>query len=311
MISHHNKLKVTQILDAVLSAGSPTTKDNRAYFCPFCHHHKKKLEINLESEKWHCWTCDAKGTKIKSLLRKLHVDSKNLKVIDDIYGDDYVFKTEDEVEIELRLPTEFVSLAIKDTTFNPLYKRVMYYLQKRGITECDIIRYNMGYCRTGRYAGRVIIPSYDENGKLNYFIARTVFEDEPHSYKNPPVSKNVIALANQINWNEPITICEGIFDAMSIKRNAIPIFGKFISKKLMAFIFKMGVTEINIMLDADAQKEALYYTNYFSSQGIRTKNVIPTDKDAGEMGFNKVTDMIRETKPTSYTDIITQKLKLL
>ncbi len=36
----------------------------------------------------------------------------------------------------------------------------------------DIIKYNIGFCNEGPYGGRVIIPSYDDNGKLNYFIAR-------------------------------------------------------------------------------------------------------------------------------------------
>ncbi len=29
-----------------------------------------------------------------------------------------------------------------------------------------------------------------------------------------------------INWNSPIIRCEGMFDAISIKRNAIPLLGK-------------------------------------------------------------------------------------
>jgi DNA primase len=169
----------------------------------------------------------------------------------------------------------------------------------------------MGFCPKGLYAGRVIIPSYDSNNKLNYFIARSVFDDEPYKYKNPPVSKNVIMFENQINWSEPITLCEGAFDALSIKRNAIPILGKFIPKKLMDSIYERGVTKINILLDSDAQDQALYYTIYFQKQGIDTKNIIPSEKDASEMGFSDINEIIKNVKPTEFGDIISQKLQQL
>ena len=169
----------------------------------------------------------------------------------------------------------------------------------------------MGYCKGGLYAGRVIIPSYDSNNKLNYFIARSVFDDEPYKYKNPPVSKNVIMFENQINWNEPITLCEGAFDALSIKRNAIPILGKFIPKKLMDSIYQRGVKKINIVLDSDAQDQALHYTIYFQKQGIDTKNVIPSEKDASEMGFQQINKILKNVKPTDFGDVISQKLQML
>ena len=84
---------------------------------------------------------------------------------------------------------------------------------------------------------------------------------------------------NQINWKKPITLCEGVFDAMSIKRNAIPLLGKFIPKTLMDNIYKKGVKEIKILLDKDKQDQALYYVNYFMNNGITVTNILPTEKD--------------------------------
>ena len=113
---------------------------------------------------------------------------------------------------------------------------------------------------------------------------------------------------NQINWNEPITLVEGVFDAMAVKRNSIPILGKFIPKKLIENIYDKGVKNINILLDKDAQEIALYYTVQFQNQGITTRNIIPSDKDAGEMGFSKVNKILKESKETSFDDVIKQKL---
>ena len=311
MLSTPDKLTIISILPATLGHGSSLQGSEQEHYCPFCHHHKKKLQVNLDTQQWHCWVCDSKGKRIYSLLRKLQVDSHKLKKVLEIYGDDYIVTNgNDDEQIDLRLPSEFVSLTETPKGINPLYKKVKHYLKVRGITESDVIRYNMGYCQKGLYAGRVIIPSYDSNNKLNYFIARSVYDDEPYKYKNPPVSKNVIMFENQINWNEPITLCEGAFDALSIKRNAIPILGKFIPKKLMDSIYERGVHQINILLDSDAQDQALYYTIYFQKQGIDTKNVIPSEKDASEMGFVNINKILKNTKQTDFGDIISQKLQI-
>jgi DNA primase len=185
------------------------------------------------------------------------------------------------------------------------------YARERGITEGDIKRYNIGYCDSGLYSNRIIIPSYDSDNRLNYFIARSVFDEEKFKYKNPPVSKNVIMFENQINWNEPITLVEGVFDAMAVKRNAIPLLGKFIPKNLSDSIYKKGVSKINILLDKDAQEQALRYTMQFQQQGITTKNIKPTDKDASDMGFTEVNKILKNSKDTQFSDIISQKLKTL
>ena len=310
MLSTRDKNLVITILDETLGVGRSLRGNEQAHHCPFCNHHKKKLQVNLETQKWHCWVCDAKGKKIQTLLKRLHVDSKRIRKVFEIYGDDYIVSTTTEEEkVELRLPSEFKSLLVKPKGLNPLYRKVVQYAKDRGLTKEDIIRYNIGYCDTGMYSNRIIIPSYDGDNRLNYFIARSVFSEEKFKYKNPPVSKNVTIFENQINWNEPITLCEGVFDAMSIKRNAIPLLGKFIPKTLMDSIYKKGIKEIKIILDKDAQSQALYYVNYFMNNGITVTNVLPTEKDAGEMGFSKVNQKLKDTKKTAFEDVVLQKLK--
>src|SRR5210317_843737 len=112
MLSERNKLVVINVLDSALGVGTSMKGDEQAHHCPFCHHHKKKLQVNLQTQQWHCWVCDSKGRKISSLLRRLHVDSHKLKKLYEIYGDDYVVYQQDteEEKVELRLPSEFKSL---------------------------------------------------------------------------------------------------------------------------------------------------------------------------------------------------------
>ena len=313
MLSQRDKSVIVNILDEILGVGTSLKGNEQAHYCPFCHHHKKKLQINLDTQQWHCWVCDAKGRKIQTLLRKLQVDSSKIKKIYEIYGDDYIVSTTstDEEKVELRLPSEFKSLLDKPKGLNPLYRKVEQYVKDRGITQEDIIRYNLGYCDSGIYSNRIIIPSYDRDNRLNYFIARSVFDEEKFKYKNPPISKNVTIFENQINWKEPITLTEGVFDAMAVKRNAIPLLGKFIPKTLMDSIYKNGVKKISVILDKDAQEQALYYVNYFMNNGITVTNILPTEKDASDMGFSKINKKLKTSKSTEFSDIISQKLSTL
>jgi DNA primase len=309
MLFGKNKLTVINILDTTLGVGSSLKGNEQAHHCPFCNHHKKKLQVNLDTQRWHCWVCDSKGRSIQSLLRKLNVDIRDLNRLKDIYGeDDYTLVEKDEYVAKLQLPSEFKQLHFKPKGFNPEYNQAINYLKERGITQADIVKYNIGYCSDGLYFGRIIVPSYDENGDLNYFVARSYYKEERMKYKNPPVNRDVIVFDNQINWNEPITLCEGVFDSFSIKRNCIPLLGKFLLSKLKNKIIEKGVKEVTIMLDSDAIADSTKHTDYFLKNGIKVRNIIPTDKDAGEMGFKKVNELLKGAKQTGWDDLVLSKL---
>ena len=312
MLSGKNKIVVISILDTTLGVGSSLKGNEQQHHCPFCHHHKKKLQVNLDSQQWHCWVCNSKGRSITSLLRKLNVDRRDLDRLHKIYGDEPAYSPTDEYVIKLQLPKEFKQLYFKPTNlFNPIYNNAIHYLKQRGIGETDIVKYNIGYCDSGLYNGRVIIPSYDSDGELNYFVARSFYEDETMKYKNPPVNRDVIVFENHINWNEPITLVEGAFDAFSVKRNVIPLLGKFLLSKLKNKIFEKGVKEITIMLDSDAIEDSTKHSQWFIKNGIKVKNIIPTGKDAGELGYEKVNNLIKTTEETGWDDLVLAKLNNL
>ncbi|MDA8919383.1 hypothetical protein N9I13_00115 [bacterium] len=309
MLSARNKLVVINVLDSALGVGTSMKGNEQAHHCPFCHHHKKKLQINLDSQYWHCWVCDSKGRSIQSLLYKLNLDRNEISKIHSIYGEYKPSRNEKEVEnIKLRLPKEFKTLYTKPNSINPSYNQAIHYLKQRSISMDEVLKYNIGYCEEGLYSGRVIIPSYNEEGELNYFVARSFYEDEKMKYKNPPVSRDVIVFDNQIDWNEPITLVEGVFDSFSVKRNVIPILGKFIPRTLKAKINEKGVKVINILLDSDAVDDSTKHADYFIKNGIKVTNIIPDGIDAGEMGFDKVNELLKETKETGWDDLILSKL---
>jgi DNA primase len=130
-------------------------------------------------------------------------------------------------------------------------------------------------------------------------------------YKNPPISKNIIVFDSQINWNEPIILCEGAFDAITIKRNAIPLLGKFPSKQLMEKIFMSRVTDIIISLDNDAINDALKAAEYFRKQGISVKMMYLRDKDAADMGYIKFHEELKASKVFSSEELLLNKINSL
>ena len=177
-------------------------------------------------------------------------------------------------------------------------------------SEEDILKYNIGYCESGPYKNMIIIPSYDADGRLNYFTGRS-FEKEPKiKYKNPSVSRDIIPFELFINWDIPFILCEGPFDAIAIKRNVIPLLGKNIQSKLMKKIVMSSVDKIYIALDKDAQKQALSFCEKLMNEGKEVYLVDMKDKDPSEMGFKNFINLISETYPLTLSGLLEKKLFL-
>ena len=304
------------LTESVLGKGQSTSKGNYAFKCPFCTHHKNKLEISLRTTAkrenfWHCWVCGAKGKTLLTLFKKVKapkdkIDELNLLVVPT--------KKEEIVTGTLELPKEFISLSnsVEDKIAQIEAKHALKFLKKRGITQNDIIKYNIGFCKEGKYEYRVIIPSYDEYGKLNYFIARDYKEPSLQKYKNPPASaKDVIGFELYINWDAPIILVEGMFDALTIKRNVIPLFGKVIHGKLMEKLVKSSVDRIYIALDNDARKDALKQAEMLMSYGKEVYLVEMEGKDANEIGFEQFLNTLEQTKPLNLQSLLEKKLQLI
>jgi DNA primase len=210
----------------------------------------------------------------------------------------------------LELPKEFRLISFgKNDTYE---KRVISYLSKRGIEENDIVKYNIGYCMTGRYRDRVIIPSYDAHGKLNYFVARALDTKTKPAYDAPSIKKtDIIGFEYHINFNLPVVLCEGAFDAIAIKRNAIPLFGKTIPKSLMLKLVQSQVKTIYLALDKDALKESYDYAEELMSLGKEVYFLDMEDKDPSQLGFSKMLELLQNAKPMSFEDIFFRKMQMV
>jgi len=302
-----NKLRLVQLLESLLSKGNHNHQSNEiTFYCPFCKHHKQKLNINLISEKWHCWVCGIGGHKILSLFRKLKVEKRFFDILSKITGTKISNISKDKTYEIISLPPEFQKLSTSNPK-QPEARNALSYLRKRGLSSQDILKHNIGYCESGKYNGMIIIPSYDEDGNLNFFTGRSYY-DVNFKHLNPTVSKDIVGFELFINWNEPITIVEGAFDAIAIKRNSIPLFGKLILDKLKIKILEKGVKRINIALDKDAMKNAISMAEYFISCGISVYFVELSEKDPSELGFKKITSIIKQVEKLTPKKLLEYKI---
>ena len=301
-------MKIINLLNRVIgNHGRQLKKSNEyMYWSPFISHHKPKLQINVQTQKWHCWVSNQGGHNLFQLFKKLKASKEHFDELVELVGDrKYVKRNVKEDKKIVRLPNEFKPLWKNGSSI--IKKHSIVYLSNRSIGMADIIRYGIGYCEEGVYSNRVIIPSYSSNGELNYFVGRDIY-DGGMKYKNPPVSKDVIGFDLFINWNEPIILCEGVFDAIAIRRNAIPLFGKTIPKSLMKKIYEKQVKQIYILLDSDAIMDSIKITDDLMKNGINVYYVNLSDEDPSDMGFRKVINRIKETKQTSFSDLMRMRL---
>jgi DNA primase len=307
---------VLGLVETVLGKGRSTARNNVAFTCPFCNHSKPKLEIQIHTNEkkenpWHCWVCGEKGKTLSILFKKAKVPQHKIQELYSLIKPGT--KQVEQVQT-LSLPKEFLPLSqlhTLDKITNIESRHALKFLKTRGITEDDIIKYNIGFCAEGNFSKRIIIPSFDSNGKLNYFVTRTYIPDETQKYKNPPVGKNIIGLEYYVNWNVPIILVEGIFDALTIKRNVIPLFGKTISEELMKKIVGSQVKKVYIALDNDALKESIKHCEKLMSFGKEVYLVELNGKDANEIGFENFLNIIENTVPLTFSTLVNQKLNLI
>lgn len=259
------KSEIVDILNKQLGAGYVNTNGESIHRCPFCKHSKKKLQIEIETQYWHCWICNSKGRSIISLLNKINTPEYLIEEIRRLLPKKQISTSSKKSKYEpLELPKEYKSLSIKSESY--LYKKCISYLMGRGFKLCDILKYNLGYCTSGKFENMIIIPSYNKHGNLNFYTGHS-FINSSIKFRNPEIDRNVIGFESTLAETERIILVESPFDAITVGRNAIPLFGKVLSDELKNYIIESNINEIVICLDGDALKSAMSTCNYLMALG--------------------------------------------
>lgn len=241
---------------------------------------KGNLEINYYKDAFKCWACKDTNDMHGSITRliKRYGTPKILKDYNRFKPEkpeDYGHKK----AVEVTLPEGFKLL--KDSSPKDFkYGLAMHYLKQRGITKDIIEDFNIGYTTKGKFFNRIIIPSYDEYGELNYFIARWFDKLKTKlKYLNPDVEKqSIIFNENRINWDATIYLVEGATDHIVVP-NSIPLLGKYIPDILLTKLYEKSRANIVILLDNDALNDALilYDKLNFGDLTGRVKICYPPD----------------------------------
>lgn len=271
-----------------------TMRGQISFDCPVCSHDIKELdkgdgkgnlEINYAQHVFKCWACaETHNTKghLGYLIEK-YGGKKDKEYYDLIRPDAHEKK--EKVYQKLVLPKEY-------NKFSEVHKlhiarREAYnYLKKRGVTDEMIERYDIGFADSGDYAGRIIVPSYDFKGELNYFIARSWYPKEKLKYRNPEAPKELLIFnESRINWEKDVYLVEGVFDGLFVP-NSIPLLGKFLSDLLWEVLYERSNARIKICLDGDAWNDAVRIYQKLSGGRLYGKIDIirlPLDKDLGDL----------------------------
>ena len=299
-----------RLLESILGGSKSARGGDEAVFtCPSCNHHKKKLTFNLSSQKFQCWVCGYKGHRAFQLLKKANSPGAAFSALKEI-DKQYNFKSKVKQKIDvntLQLPKEVTPIISSSAV---LSKHALHYLDQRGITQQDVVKYDLHYCEEGPLRNMVVIPSYDKDGFLNYYVGRSFDKNAYIKHKLASSTKDIIGFEMYINWDLPVILCEGAFDAMAIKRNAIPLFGKKLSTTLMKKIIKSNVEKIYLALDEDALKDAFNHAETFMSYGKKVYLIEMGDKDPSELGFEQFTKLLHNATELTTSILMKKRLAL-
>lgn len=258
-----------------------------SFNCPVCDDDRNKhnLEVNYIDNVYKCWSCgDSEGTHgpLGRIFDKY--GNKKHKKLYNVLKPETVVKRE-KPKKTLKLPDSFTLFKDSSPVY-PVRRQAMNYLKSRGITDEMIERYGIGFCDKGDHSGRIVVPSYNKNGDLNYYIARSWNPMSKAKYKNPEAEKDkIIFWENLIDWNKNIFLVEGAFDGLFLE-NSIPMLGKHMSELLFETLYMNAKGNITICLDSDAWENAvkLYHELNGGEMWGRIKLIkLPDDKDIADL----------------------------
>jgi hypothetical protein len=223
--------------------------------CPICASSdptKKKLAIRTSDDANHCWTCGWKSRSLLPLLRK-YCTQDQVECYKQQLGiyNDFVF-VEEEEEKKIELPKDFCLLTLGNVR-DPDVKALWRYVNDRGLDEKDAWYFKFGFSNEQRWKRRILMPSFDKLGRLNYFVARAIDSNRKPKYDNPDVDKNPIVF-NEINidWSKRIVLCEGPFDLVKCPENSTAMLGSDLDERHELFNkILFHNTPVALALDGD------------------------------------------------------------
>jgi len=300
--------------------------------CPHCQERdgleypdgKFNLEINTNKRMFRCWKCDE--PKFSGSLGKL-IRIFGTKIDYDVYKSyagnlqDYIHDDEEKEYVQVKLPEETIFFSNMEVTNPEHFEAYNYLVNERKISREIILKFRLGFCTTGKYAKRIIIPSYDAYGEVNYFVSRYYGNDlktkKKAPYLNPDADKSTFIFnEGLINWDSTVYLVEGAFEMLSFPVNIIPMLGKTLHTALFMKLKELKPNVV-VLLDPDAYKDSIniFYmlqTIYVGCEE-RVKIIkLPNNDDLDEIrkkhGIDEVIKCLYTARDLVVDDFFVQKL---
>lgn len=285
--------------------------------CPECiHSKKKKLIIQTIDNRCHCWVCGYKARSLIHLLKKYATQEQQRIYLEKFYtGKRYLIESEQEKDISivqpLELPEDF-KLLLTHKHNNPNFLRALKYLTSRDISIDDIWKWKIGLSEDFRWKNRIIVPSFDANGKLNDYVGRSVLSNIFVKYDSPnPDKLSTIFNEFNIDWTKRLVLCEGVFDAMKCGQNVVPLLGNELNEE--SYLFEkiiINSTPIALSLDSDMWlSKTPRLAKKIQEYNIDVILVQLNKHDPGSMSKQEFQDALKNAKPLCWQNNIKNRLE--
>lgn len=279
--------------------------------CPFCGKPgKSKMCIIIETDVYHCWVCEAKG---RGLTKLISITNPN-KVEE--YKEKYISRskqsetTDVDNEFKVELPADF-RLLMEGQKHDPSWRAVLKYALSRGFTKSTLWAFRAGYSNEFGWQRRLIIPSFDYEGNLNYLTGRSIDAENTFRYKNLSAPRNTLVFNEiDVDWNKPLLITEGPLDLVKVKMNKTCLLGSTLNKDSLLFNRLVeNKTPVILILDRDAKHKALRIAQQLQEYSVSVKiNFPPGDEDLNDLEPEQIEQIIESAQQYDYTFKL--KLKL-
>lgn len=280
--------------------------------CPKCGKPgKKKMCIRLDTDLYHCWVCNLRGRNVAKLIamkKPSEVSEYNRK-----------FKPAGISEISIKNIPEFDPVVlpenyrlIMESPRDPDALAIKKYAHSRGISDEMLWRFRVGFSDEWKLRRRLIIPSFDKEGNLNYWVARSIDRDPYIKYVNSQAPKVAIIFNEiDIDWTQPVHLVEGPLDLIKcINLNATCLLGSSLTENSVLFYeLALNNSKIILSLDPDARKKQDKIADMLKSYNLDVYTAVPLSGDIGDLSPKEVEHLVSRPVQWNETSNLQNRIK--
>lgn len=233
--------------------------------CPFCKTAERSFWFSMTSMRGGCLRksrCGWRGDAVKLVMELDGVPfAAAIRTVRELGGPSMVRRRaadEREQDGACKLPDEYRPLFKPDTI--ACWAAPSRYLFNRQVSTEQQRRHRIGYCVTGRYNDRIVVPVV-ERGDVVYFVAR-LFRGKGKSYRYPTVEEaagrtqaDVLFNLDGVQGRPRVRVVEGVFDCLAEERRgeaSVAMLGLAVSETQAAKLALAGCQEAVVEADGDA-----------------------------------------------------------